>query len=131
MKLIEELDQILIDCSEKLVDCSSIIRDIPLEPRRENIHRIGHALAEIGDLRNEIYKLYPDLKPDGWDEPPIEEAYGEMYENASIMVREHIEAGNIDRAVECLESFIFMGPSKKYEELAKNQIQKIKKEHGV
>ncbi|MEE9338559.1 MAG: hypothetical protein V3U87_10795 [Methylococcaceae bacterium] len=82
MTSIQELDKILTQCCEDLVDCTTIIDDLPMEPVRENIYKIGKAIAELSELRSSIYRLKPELKPEMWDEPPSEKTYGEMYETA-------------------------------------------------
>ena len=37
---------------------------MPPDPARKNIYRVGKALAEISELRSELYKLHPHLKPE-------------------------------------------------------------------
>ena len=127
----EELNKILNECCEQLVECSVIIRELPLEPHKKNMYRVGMALAEISEIKSEIYKLHPELKPEKWDEPPSEEDYAEMYEEASKQANEHLKAGIPERAIEAYEAYIFIGPNEKYENMARNAIEKIKSEHRV
>lgn len=127
----EELNKLLSTCCEQLVDCTTIIKEMPLEPSRKNIYRIGKALAEISEIRSEIYKLHPHLKPEKWDEPPSEEDYAEMYEEALRQVDEHLQGGKPEKAIETLESYIFIGPTEKYEHMAREAIKKLRSKYGV
>ena len=127
----EELNRLLSECCERLVDCSSIIREMPLEPAKENIYRVGKALAEISEIRSVLYRAHPQLKPEKWDEPPSEEDFSEMYEEALRQAAEHIEAGKPREAVKTLESYIFIGPTEKYENMARQEMEKLRREYGV
>lgn len=86
---------------------------MPLEPKKENIHKIGKALAELFELRSDFYKLHPHLKPEKWDEPPSDEAFGEMYQKALLIVDEHLQASHPKNAIETLESYISIHPAEK------------------
>lgn len=127
----EELNRLLSDCCEQLVDSSGIIKEMPLEPAKKNIYRVGKALAEISEIRSELYKIYPHLKPEKWDEPPSEADYAEMYEEALRQVDEHLQAGKPEKAIETFESYIFIGPTEKYESMAKDEIKKLRSKYGV
>ena len=54
-----------------------------------------------------------------------------MYEEALRQVNEHLQAGKPAKAIETLESYIFIGPTEKYESMARDEIQKLRSEHGV
>ena len=131
MSSIEELNRMIATCCEDMVDCTAIIKDIELEPIRENIYKVGKAIAELSELRSEIYKVRPDLKPELWDEPPSEEAYGEMYETAIEMAEEHLENNSPKRAVETIESYLFIGPHEKYEKLAQKKLKELRRKYGL
>ena len=131
METPEELNRLLSLCCEQLVDCSAIIKELPLEPAGKNIYRVGKALAEISEIRSELYKLQPHLKPEKWDQPPSEEDYAEMFQEALRQVAEQIQAGKPDQAIETLESYLYIGPTEKYENLANEEIRKIRSKYGV
>jgi len=131
METPEELNRLLSVCCEQLVDCSAIIKDMPLEPAKKNIYRVGKALAEISEIRSELYKLHPRLKPEKWDEPPSEEDYAEMFQEALRQVAEHLQAGKHEKAIETFESYIFIGPTEKYENMANEEIKKLRSKYGV
>ena len=131
MSSIEELNRVLSKCCEDMVDSTVIIKDIELEPIRKNIRKIGTAIAELSELRTEIYKLRPDLKPEMWDQPPSEEAYADMYQSAIEIVDEYLGNDLPKRAIETLESYIFIGPHEKYEKLAQGKLKELKKQYGL
>jgi len=131
MSSIEELDKAIAKCCEDMIDCTSIINDIELEPIRENIYKVGKAIAELSELRSEIYKVRPDLKPALWDQPPSEETYGEMYETAIEMAEEYLENNLPKRAVETIESYLFIGPHEKYEKMAQEKLKELRQKYGL
>lgn len=127
----EELDRLLSECSEKLVDCTSGIRDLPLTNQRENIYRIGKAIAEVSEVRSELYRAHPHLKPRLWDAPPSESDFREWCTEAQRVADEYCAEGSPQRAIETLESFIFIGPPPEYIALAQEAIHTIREKHGV
>jgi len=131
MDKIEELNIMLTDSAEVLVECCTILRDEPIDPKEKNIYRLGKAIFEINEIREQIYKIHPQLQPEKWGLPPTEEDIEDMYEVACTLSKEHIDSGNIAKAIETFESFIFIGQPNKYEEKAKNEIIKIKQNHNV
>ena len=131
MSSIEELNRVISKCCEDMVDATAIIKDVELEPIRENIYKVGKAIAELSELRSEIYKVRSDLKPEMWDQPPSEEVYGEMYETAIEMAEEHLVNNLPKRAIETLESYIFIGPHEKYEKLAQIKLKELRVKHGL
>ena len=48
---------------------ASEIRDAKLAPVRENIERVGEALAEISELRQRVYAVAPELMPEYLKQP--------------------------------------------------------------
>jgi len=127
----KEIDSILKECASQLDYSAGLIRDLPLEPKRENIRKIGRALAEICELREAVFKLDPSLKPDGWDDPPTHAEYNRMFGQAILQAEEFVEAGNIKEAIKTFESFVFIGPPEELQEMAENEIQKLRGGNGV
>ena len=58
----EELNKMLTDSFEQLVECTHLVKEIPLDPKGENIYSLGKAMAEISDVLGKLYKLHPELK---------------------------------------------------------------------
>ena len=131
MPSIEELNRLISKCCEDMVDATGVIKDIGLEPIKGNIYKVGKAIAELSELRSEIYKIRPDLKPEMWDQAPSEEVYGEMFETAIEMTEEYLKNNLPKRAIETLESYIFIGPHEKYEELAQKKLEELRLKYGL
>ena len=127
----EEIHKLLVACTEQLVDSVNIIRETPLEPIGENLRRIGRALAEISDLRTELYKTYPQLKPAKWGESLEEADYKEMYEDAIAWAAEYIQAGNPKKGVEVLEKFISITPHENIRAIAEKKVKEMKDEFAL
>jgi hypothetical protein len=127
----EELNRLLAECCEKLVDCTSAIRDLPLANYRENIYRIGKAIAEVSEVRSELYKAHPDLKPALWDAPPSENDFKEWFGEAQRVANEYCAEGLPQRAIETYEGFLSVGPPEEYEALARQAVSELRAKHGV
>jgi hypothetical protein len=127
----EELDRLLSECCEKLVDCTSAIRDLPLPNHRENIHRIGKAIAEVSEVRSELYRANPNLKPELWDEPPSESHFKEWFAEAQRVANEYCAEGLPQRAIETYEGFLSIGPPEQYETLVRQAVKELRERHGV
>jgi hypothetical protein len=74
-----QLDKALTECCARLNECAEIIDAMNSESRNSDIQNIGRAMAEIFELRTNLYKLNPDLKPKGWDDPLSETDMEIMY----------------------------------------------------
>ncbi|MES9857895.1 MAG: hypothetical protein ABW166_15045 [Sedimenticola sp.] len=127
----KEINSILEECSSNLDYCAELIRDLPLDPARENIHRIGRAISKIFEIREELFKVDPSLKPQGWDEPPTSAEYNRMFGKAILQAQTFCESGNHLEAIKTFESFIFIGPPEEFEHMAKNEIKKLNQQYGV
>jgi hypothetical protein len=127
----EELDRLLSECCERLVDCTTSITELPLTDHRKNIYRIGKAIFEVSEVRSELYRSHPHLKPEQWDEPPSENHYREWFAEAQKIANEHLSEGAPQRAISTYESFLSIGPTKQIEALANEAIKHIRATHGV
>ena len=127
----KELNSILTDCCERLVECSSIIEDIQLEPKRKNIYKIGKALAELSELRTELYIKHPDLKPEKWGAPATEDDFREWYNEAVNVANEYIKEKKPLKAIEAYKAYISIGPSEHFIELATNSILELRCKYSV
>ena len=54
-----------------------------------------------------------------------------MYETAIEMAEEHLVNNLPKRAIETLESYIFIGPHEKYEKLAQIKLKELRVKHGL
>jgi len=63
MSSFEELEKLLEGASKLLDQAAKQVRDLDLEPQK-NILRIGEAIVLASEIRNEVYRLRPDLTPE-------------------------------------------------------------------
>ena len=61
MASLDSIHRLLEEANAKLNEAMHELRDLPLEPKRDHMHRIGKALAEIFDVQYHIFALRPDL----------------------------------------------------------------------
>jgi hypothetical protein len=68
---LEAVNQKLIQVGHSLDECASLIREAELN-YRDNIRRIGEALAILDDVQHDIWNVRPDLMPEnakpGWED---------------------------------------------------------------
>ena len=60
---LDSLNALLSEAAKLLDQSAGQIRDTGLNPE-ENIRKIAYALAEIFEVRSQIFQLRPDLTPD-------------------------------------------------------------------
>ena len=131
MATIEDINKLLGSCAGELDRCAGLIREAELDPVKENIHRIGHALYNIFEIQNEIFKLKPELMPKQWNEPITDKELNRIFGELLIESEDMCQAGNLRTAIERLEAFIGIHPGKNFVEMAKNEITSIKSRYGV
>jgi hypothetical protein len=131
MSRIANLNTELTKCCEQLVECAAELKDLRLLKEESAIYKIGKAIAEINEVRSDIYKINPELKPDLWDKPPTEEHYEEWFNEAKNVAEEYINEGKPEKAVSTFESFIFIGPPESIVAKAREEIERVRKEYGV
>ena len=125
MKTPQEFDQLLSACAEQLVDCYSFIQNSKLEPINKNIYSIGKCLAEIGFVQTELYKSFPELKPEYWDNPIGEHNYASLLQEAISVASEYVVEGNISQAISTLNTYCAVVGNETYVKLAKAEIARI------
>jgi hypothetical protein len=131
MATVEDIDKLLHFCAGELDRCAGLIRDAQLNPVKENIHRIGYALYNICEIRNEIFKIKPELKPKEWDEPITDKEQNKIFGELLVETEELCEAGKPLGAVERLEAFISTCPSENFVKMAEKEIVSIRSRYGV
>lgn len=131
MATIEDISKILSSCAAELDRCAGLIRDAELVPVKQNIHRIGHALYNIFEIQNEIFKLKPELMPKEWNEPMTDKELSRAFGELLIESEDLCESGKPLSAIERLEAFIGIHPGKNFSEMAKKEIASIKSRYGI
>ena len=101
MASLNSIHRLLEEVNAKLNEAMQEIRDLPLEPRREHMHRIGKALSEIYDIQYHIFALRPELTPQILN-GPFEHPTGAL--NIAMRHAQAAEAsGNVKVAVAILQ----------------------------
>ena len=126
---LDHLNKLLREAANKLDRAALEIRDIPLEPRKQHIRKIGEALSNIFDIQHTIYDARPDLEPEylGLSKPPANLEANRAWGNALIKAFDLEEVGDIDGAVKVWESFVNTAPPKEYLDGAKATLARLKK----
>ena len=127
----EEVNEKLTECSELLVECAYLVGQLPFLRTERATFRVGKALWELHEIRSALYERHPELKPELWDAPPTEQHFSDWFAEAKKLAAEHCLEGNPQEAVRTFESFVGIGPSQAYKDMAQREISKIRKEYGV
>ena len=101
MASLESIHHLLEEANAKLNEAIQEIRDLPLEPRRAHMHRIGKALSEIFDIQYHIFALRPELTAQALN-GPFEHSAGAL-EVALGHARAAEESGNPSVAIAILQ----------------------------
>ena len=64
MSKLKELDIVLGEALEHADYSARLIRECDELDTKEHLRKIGHAIIQLWDTRNQIYKLNPELKPE-------------------------------------------------------------------
>jgi len=131
MSNVASLNRALTACAEQLVDCCSQLTELGLLKEEKAIYRLGKAIGEINDVRSALYRLHPKLKPELWGTPPTEEHFAAWFDQAKRVADDYCREGNHKQAIATFESYLFIGPSEKTAALAREEIARLKREHGA
>ncbi len=129
---IKSLNELLSAAAGILDTATTEIRDIPLEPKKEHIFKIGNALSLIFDIQHQIYKIDPKLEPEHLKRPSqfppgVNRRFGEILLKAA----DFCDVGKYQDAISLYESYISEDPPEFFIELTKDRIEEIKKDYGV
>src|SRR5687768_9561207 len=107
---------------------ATLIRDAPLQPARDHIHRIGEALAAIAEIRLAIGEVRPDLEPPY--EPPSEEVSAANRRLGPILLRAYdlAQSSKLTDAIAVLEEYVKNEPSEYHRDIASGEIARLR--HG-
>lgn len=120
-----ELDRLLSVACTMLDSAAGDIRDIPFEPRKEHIHRIGSALAEIFEIREAIWSLQPSLRPKELDEPNLEPIENRAFAHIIQDAYGFEEEGKLKEAIQRFEHFANQTTSVHLREVALSEISRL------
>lgn len=121
-----ELENLLSECSELLGQAAHVIRETDLEDIRENIHRIAFALRNLNEIRLEIYKHNPQLRPDFLNENLKDPETNKIFANLIMEAEDLCKQGKFDDAIKLYEEYIYAAPPEFFHKLASAEIKRIR-----
>jgi hypothetical protein len=126
------LNELLSAAAGILDSAAAEIRDIPLNPKKENISTIGKALTFIIDIQKQIYDIDPKLKPEYLRRPsPYPAELNRRYGDIVIKDADLCDLKKYQEAISLYENFISENPPEFFANMAERRIAKIKTDHGV
>jgi len=125
MATLESINRLLSVAASLADHAAAEIRDAKLEPVRENIERIGKALAEMFEIQLQIYKLQPDLKPEYLEQPSEHSAANRLLTEYMYNASEFELAGNNERAIETFQEFLALESSPLHRDIAAGEIKRL------
>ena len=103
----------------------------PFEPVRVNIERIGKALAEVMEVRLELYKAKPELVPPHRDESTEYSAANRLLTEYMYNASEFELAGDIAQAVATFRTFLSLESSPLHRSIAAGEIERLLQAKGT
>ena len=114
----EQLHRTLRAAAQLLDGAASLVRDLPLQPTRENIRLLGEALALVFQVQRNVEEALPSLAK-RYPEPTEEESAANRRLGAALVAADELaeHQSNVE-AVAFLESFAAQESSKFHRDLA-------------
>jgi len=125
-KRLPELEKILSNCSELLGQAAHAIRESELEDIRENIHRITYALRNVNEIRLQIYKHNPELRPEFLNESLKDPEINKIFANLIMEAEDLCKDGKFNDALKIYEEYLYSSPPEFFLKLASAEIKRIK-----
>jgi hypothetical protein len=126
MPSLDSLNDLLTQAATLLDMAAEEVRDIPLEPKKENIRWIAAILSEIFEMQQRIYALRPDLKPPFLSEPSKNPESNRALGRALVEAGRLDDEGQLDAAVAVLESYQAAESSTHHREIAQSLIERLR-----
>ena len=129
---LKSLNESLSAAARILINAATEIRDIPLNPTKENISTIGKALTLIFKIQQQIYMNDPSLEPEYLKRPSLypselNRKFGEIVNKDADLC----DIGRYQEAISLYDNFINENPPEFFANMAKDRIAKIMKDYGV
>ena len=125
MATLESINRLLSVAASLIDHAATEIRDAEVEPARENIERVGKALAEVFEIQLQIYKLQPDLTPEYLKQPSEYSAANRLLTEYMYNASEFELAGNNERAIETFQAFMALESSPLHRDIAAGEIKRL------
>jgi hypothetical protein len=127
----ESINRLLSVAASLLDHAAGEMRDAELKPVRENIERIGKALAEVMEIQLQIYKLQPDLTPKYLTQPTEHSAANRLLTEYMYNASEFELAGNLEQAIATFREFLALESSPVHRGIAAGEIERLQSAAGT
>jgi len=127
----ESIHRLLSVASTLLDHAATEVRDARIEPVRTNIERIAKALAEVMEVRLELYKAQPGLAPQHPAEPAELSAANRRLTEYMYNASEFELAGDITQAVATFRAFLALESSPLHQSIATGEIERLLRAGGA
>ena len=110
---------------------AATIRDIPLEPSRENIRHIGEALSAIYEILRAIYAIRPELTPTQLQVTGLEAEANRRLTRSLGQALGKLDQGFLSQAIAELEAYLLHEQSQLHRSIAERELVSIKKRRAT
>jgi hypothetical protein len=101
------IELLMIEALDRIVMIAPLVKEVEGLDRKKNVQRVGSAICELHDMRDEIYSIYPQLKPAIAKE--VDELGYELYGEKQKEIEDAYlaeEAGDIEKAKKLFQSIL-------------------------
>ena len=127
----ESIHRYLAVAATLLDRAAAEIRGTKLEPVRENIERIGKALAETFEIQHQIYLIRPDLKPEYLEQPSECSKANRSLTWYMYRASECELAGDIKGAIAAFQEFLTLESAPLHRDIAATEIERLQRATGA
>jgi hypothetical protein len=120
------INQLLTVAATLIDKAATEIRDAKLEPVRENLEKMGRALAEVFEVQHEIYALRPELAPAYLKEQSPNPEANRLLTEFMVRASDLEHAGNIEGAIAEFQRFLSLDSSPLHEDIARGEIERLR-----
>ncbi|MCA2016444.1 hypothetical protein LDJ79_10000 [Vibrio tritonius] len=101
------IELLMVEALDRIVMIAPLVKEVEVLDGNKNVQHVGRAICELHEVRNEIYSIYPQLKPAIAKE--VEELGYELYgERQKEIEAAHLaeEPGDIEKAKKLFQSIL-------------------------
>ena len=125
---LNSLNEILSVAANILDTAASEVRDIPLNPLKDNIYKIGKVLTIIHDLQDQICKIDPKFEPEYLRRPsPFPPEINRRFGKILIKATDLCDEKKYKEAISLYKSYILENPPEFFKKMAELRIEMIEK----
>ena len=101
------IELLMVEALDRIVMIAPLVKEVEVLDGNKNVQHVGRAICELHEVRNEIYSIYPQLKPAIAKE--VEELGYELFgERQKEIEAAYLaeEAGDIEKAKKLFQSIL-------------------------